>query len=95
MPFIFPGEREIANAILATFAGNVILLKPGGFLSLYIRLVVSYFDLCVQGSLLILSSSAIAIYGDSAQIADAAAIYLRVDGCKSGGSILARALGKA
>jgi len=55
-PFISPGEREIATAILAAPVGDVILLKPDGFPPLF-KPNGRYFDLCVQGRLLILSRS--------------------------------------
>jgi REP element-mobilizing transposase RayT len=61
-PFISPGEREIATAILAAPVGDVILLKPDGFPPLF-KPNGRYFDLCVQGRLLILSSSVIAVHG--------------------------------
>jgi REP element-mobilizing transposase RayT len=61
-PFISPGERDIATAILAAPAGDVILLKPGGFPPLF-KPNGRYFDLCVQGRLLILSRSAAAVHG--------------------------------
>ena len=61
-PFISPGEREIATAILAASAEDVILLKPDGFPPLF-KPNGRYFDLCVQGRLLILSRSVATVYG--------------------------------
>ena len=54
-PFISPGEKEIATAILSAPTGNVILMKPDGFPPLF-KPKGRYFDLCVQGRLLIVSS---------------------------------------
>jgi REP element-mobilizing transposase RayT len=54
-PFISPGEREIAKAILDAEKGDVILLKPDGFPPLF-KPKGRFFDLCVAGRLLILSS---------------------------------------
>lgn len=61
-PFISPGEREIATAILDAPVGDVILLKPDGFPPLF-KPNGRYFDLCVQGRLLILSRSVATVYG--------------------------------
>jgi len=61
-PFISPGEREIATAILDASVGDVILLKPDGFPPLF-KPNGRYFDLCVQGRLLILSRSVATVYG--------------------------------
>lgn len=63
-PFISPGEREIATAILAAPVGDVILMKPGGFPPLF-KPNGRYFDLCVQGRLLILSRSVAAVHGST------------------------------
>ena len=63
-PFISPGEREIATAILAAPVGDVILLKPGGFPPLF-KPNGRYFNLCVQGRLLFLSRPAAAVHGDT------------------------------
>ena len=63
-PFISPGEREIATAILAAPTGDVILMKPGGFPPLF-KPNGRYFDLCVQGRLLILSHPAATVHGDT------------------------------
>jgi REP element-mobilizing transposase RayT len=57
-PFISPGEREIATAILAAPTGDVILMKPDAFPPLF-KPNGRYFDLCVQGRLLILSSASL------------------------------------
>ncbi len=57
-PFISPGEREIAKAILDAPVGDVILIKPNGFPPLF-KPNGRYFDLCVQGRLLILSSDSL------------------------------------
>lgn len=59
-PFISPGEREISKAILAAPAGDVILIKADGFPPLF-KPYGHYFDLCVQGRLLILSSNSVRI----------------------------------
>lgn len=61
-PFISPGEREIATAILDAPVGDVILLKPDGFPPLF-KPNGRYFDLCVQGRLLILSRSVATVHG--------------------------------
>ncbi len=53
-PFISPGEKEIALAIMAQEYGSLILIKPDGFPPLYKPSGV-YFDLCAQGRLLVLS----------------------------------------
>jgi len=53
-PFISPGEKEVASAILAAPVGDVILMKPDGFPSGF-KPKGRYFDLCAQGRLLILS----------------------------------------
>ena len=63
-PFISPGEREIATAILDAPVGDVILMKPGGFPPLF-KPNGRYFDLCVQGRLLFLSRPAAAVHGDT------------------------------
>ena len=55
-PFISPGEREIAKAILSAEKGDVILMKPDGFPPLF-KPNGRFFDLCVAGRLLILSSA--------------------------------------
>jgi REP element-mobilizing transposase RayT len=55
-PFISPGEREIAKAILDAEKGDVILMKPDGFPPLF-RPNGRFFDLCGAGRLLILSSA--------------------------------------
>ncbi len=57
-PFISPGEREISKAILAAPVGDVILIKPDDFPPFY-KPHGYYFDLCVQGRLLILSSDSL------------------------------------
>ena len=54
-PFISPGEKEIAKAVLETDRGDVILMKPDGFPELF-KPGGRYFDLCLQGRLLILSA---------------------------------------
>jgi len=53
-PFISPGEKEIALAILKAEQGDVILMKPTGFPDLF-KPNGHYFDLCTQGRLFILS----------------------------------------
>lgn len=53
-PFISPGEKEIALAILEAPAGTVIVLKSAHFPPLY-KPKGKYFDLCCEGRLLILS----------------------------------------
>jgi len=54
-PFISPGEKEIALAILNMDYGDVILMNPNGFNPCF-RPKGKYFDLCAQGRLLILSA---------------------------------------
>lgn len=54
-PFISPGEKQIALAILKAEKGDVILMKPDGFPE-HFKPHGSYFDLCAQGRLLILSA---------------------------------------
>jgi len=61
-PFISPGERDIATAILAAPVGDVILPKADGFPPLF-KPNGCYFDLCVQGRLLILPHSADSAHG--------------------------------
>ena len=53
-PFISPGEKAAATAILNTPTGDVILLKPDPFPPLF-KPKGRYFDLCAQGRLLILT----------------------------------------
>ncbi|MDR1788938.1 MAG: transposase [Opitutaceae bacterium] len=53
-PFISPGEKEIARAVLTAERGAVILLKPNGFPPFF-KPKGRYFDLCAEGRLLILS----------------------------------------
>jgi REP element-mobilizing transposase RayT len=53
-PFISPGEKEIATAILDAPEGDVILLKHDGFPPFF-KPKGRFFDLCVAGRLLILS----------------------------------------
>ncbi len=52
-PFISPGEKEISRAALDA-GGSVILMKPDGFPP-YFKPHGKYFDLCLQGRLLILA----------------------------------------
>ena len=52
-PFISPGEKDIARAALDS-GGAVILMKPDGFPPCF-KPHGKYFDLCVQGRLLILA----------------------------------------
>ena len=54
-PFISPGEKEIARAVLAEKHGEVILMKPDGFPPGF-KPKGRYFDLCAEGRLLILSA---------------------------------------
>lgn len=54
-PFISPGEKEIAMAILKADKGDVILMKPDDFPERF-KPNGKYFDLCAQGRLLILSA---------------------------------------
>jgi REP element-mobilizing transposase RayT len=56
-PFISPGEQAISQAIIIAAAGDVILLKHTPFTPLY-KPSGRYFDLCVQGRLLILAHPA-------------------------------------
>ena len=63
-PFISPGEKEIAKAVLEADKGDVILMKPDGFPELF-KPHGRYFDLCEQGRLLILSA-----YPDTGHPAD-------------------------
>ncbi len=53
-PFISPGEKTIARAIIEQDYGSLILIKPDGFPPLYKPSGI-YFDLCAQGRLLVLS----------------------------------------
>jgi len=55
-PFISPGEREVARAVIAAPKGDIILMKPGGFPQKY-KPGGRYFDLCAAGRLLILCGS--------------------------------------
>ena len=54
-PFISPGEKEIAKAVLESHRGDVILMKPDGF-GAFFKPNGRYFDFCTQGRLLILSA---------------------------------------
>lgn len=54
-PFISPGEKEIAQMVMAQDSGDLILMKPAGFPPLY-KPSGTYFDLCAQGRLLVLSA---------------------------------------
>lgn len=54
-PFLSPGEKAIAAQVMAQPHGSLILLKPEGFPPLY-KPSGTYFDLCAQGRLLVLSS---------------------------------------
>lgn len=53
-PFFSPGEKAIAGMVMEQEYGSLILLKPEGFPPLY-KPSGSYFDLCAQGRLLVLS----------------------------------------
>lgn len=53
-PFISPGEKEIAQAMMEQEYGSLILIRPEGFPPLY-KPAGTYFDLCAQGRLLVLS----------------------------------------
>jgi len=53
-PFISPGEKEIAHAVMEQEYGSLILILPEGFPPLY-KPSGAYFDLCAQGRLLVLS----------------------------------------
>jgi len=53
-PFISPGEKEIAVAVMQQDYGSLILFKPEGFPPLY-KPSKAYFDLCAQGRLLVVS----------------------------------------
>ncbi len=53
-PFISPGEKEIAHAIMEQEYGSLVLIKTEGFSPLY-KPPGRYFDLCAQGRLLVLS----------------------------------------
>lgn len=55
-PFISPGEKTIARAVLAAERGAVILMKPDGFPPFF-KPKGRYFDVCAEGRLLILSAS--------------------------------------
>lgn len=52
-PFISPGEKDVAKSVLEA-GGSVILLKPDGF-DRYFKPHGKYFDLCLDGRLLILA----------------------------------------
>jgi hypothetical protein len=54
-PFISPGEKKITALVMAQPYGSLILLKPDGFAPLY-KPSGTYFDLCAEGRLLILSA---------------------------------------
>jgi len=66
-PFISPGEKAIAQAILKAPIGDVILMKPDGFPPDF-KPKGRYFDLCVQGRLLILSSPVFRVHAEGATI---------------------------
>jgi hypothetical protein len=53
-PFISPGEKEVAHAVMDQVYGSLILIRSEGFPPLYKPAGV-YFDLCAQGRLLVLS----------------------------------------
>ncbi len=53
-PFISPGEKAIAHAVMEQPYGSLILIRPEGFPPLY-KPAGAYFDLCAQGRLLVLS----------------------------------------
>jgi len=53
-PFISPGEKELAVAIMEQDYGSLVLLRPEGFPPLY-KPSGAYFDLCAKGRLLVLS----------------------------------------
>jgi REP element-mobilizing transposase RayT len=53
-PFISPGEKEIAHAVMEQEYGSLILIRAEGFPPLY-KPAGAYFDLCAQGRLLVLS----------------------------------------
>ncbi len=52
-PFISPGEKEIARALMEQQYGSLILIRPEGFPPLY-KPSGAFFDLCAQGRLLVL-----------------------------------------
>ena len=56
-PFFSPGEKAIAGLVMEQEFGSLILLKPEGFPPLY-KPSGAYFDLCVKGRLLVLSTFA-------------------------------------
>ena len=53
-PFISPGEKEIAHAVMEQEYGSLILIRAVGFPPLY-KPAGAHFDLCAQGRLLVLS----------------------------------------
>lgn len=53
-PFISPGEKAIARAVMEQGYGSLILIKPEAFSPVY-KPSGAYFDLCAQGRLLVLS----------------------------------------
>jgi REP element-mobilizing transposase RayT len=53
-PFISPGEKEVAGAIMQQEYGSLVLIRAEGFPPLY-KPSGAYFDLCAQGRLLVLS----------------------------------------
>jgi REP element-mobilizing transposase RayT len=53
-PFISPGEKEIAGAVMEQEYGSLILIRAEGFPPLY-KPSGAYFDQCAQGRLLVLS----------------------------------------
>ncbi len=54
-PFLSPGEKEVARAVLDSGTGQVIIMKPEGFPPFF-KPKGRYFDLCNDGRLLILSA---------------------------------------
>ena len=82
-PFISPGEREIATAILDAPVGDVILLKPDGFPPLF-KPNGRYFDLCVQGRLLILSRSVATVHGGATPLTRETCLALNAASAHSG-----------
>jgi len=53
-PFLSPGEKAIAHAVMQQEYGSLVLLKTEGFAPLY-KPAGMFFDLCAQGRLLVLS----------------------------------------
>ncbi|MDP6490676.1 MAG: hypothetical protein QGH42_03195 [Kiritimatiellia bacterium] len=56
-PFISPGEKAIAKMVMQQQHGSLILIRPEGFPPFY-KPSGTYFDLCAEGRLLVLTAFA-------------------------------------